>query len=175
MTAIAYPTDLRDHTLTAASAAGPSVVLGWRKPPPWGPVTRQQHVLLGLRLRRHERRIAKNIAALVDSPSEHAVRWQRVYTAPQREAGLPEVDTWFRIDCAVGDLEGLRQASTAAPRVKSTHWVIADGVTRVLVGWDLTQLPDVVTAVRGHRLARRLLGHPRGSVAQPSLPVRHPI
>lgn len=175
MTAITYPADVREHTLTAVSAGGPSVALGWRKPPPWSPVTHQQHVLIGLRLRRHERRIAKELSTLVDSPHQHTVRWQRVYTASQRESGLTEVDTWFRIDCAVSDLEGLRQASAVAPRVKSTHWVIADGVTRVLVGWDLTPTSEAATAGAGHRLVRRLFGRRWQSGAQPHLPVEHRI
>ncbi|CQD24546.1 hypothetical protein BN1232_06254 [Mycobacterium lentiflavum] len=147
--------------LDRLAAADPATALTWRTPPPWGPVTRRQHLLIGLRLRRHERHIAKAIAALADSRSGQRVRWQRVYTAPQQEASRPEIDTWFRINCAVGDLEGLRQASTVAPMVKSTHWVIADGVTRVLVGWDLTQLSEEGAARAGRGLLRSMFGYPR--------------
>lgn len=169
MTTIAHP-DLLDHTSAAPTTADPAAARARRKPPPRGLVTRRQHLLISARLGSRERRIAKELAALVDSPSRHALRWQRVYTAPQREESLPEIDTWFRIDCAVGDLEGLRQAGTAAPGVKSTHWVIAHGVTRVLVGWDLTQFSQPGSTGACHGLLRSLFNDRHGSGARPSRP-----
>ncbi|VBA62310.1 hypothetical protein [Mycobacterium attenuatum] len=161
MQTIAYP----DHRDLTRAGARPSGSFDWHRPPTSTPVSRQQHVLISLRLRLRERRIAKELAALVDSPNHQPVRWRRVYTAAQPTASPPEIDTWFRIDGAVGDLEGLHQASTVAPAVKSTHWVIADDVTRVLVGWDLTQLCAGATPRARRGLLRRFFRDRRGSGA----------
>ncbi|MCA2304869.1 hypothetical protein JF770_14980 [Mycobacterium intracellulare] len=139
----------------------------WGKPPSWGRANRRQQLSIGLRLRRSEKCIAKQLATLIDSRIDRPIRWRRLYTAPQRRGSRPEIDTWFRINCAIGDAEGLRQATAVASSVKSTHWVIADGVTRVLVGWDLNQLSEAhpsraVGLLRGLFAHRRVVGPPAG-------------
>lgn len=135
----------------AAALTACYAVLRWMsspvEPEKWGAITGGQHLAIGWRLPRQERRLAAAVAARASSPKDGGVYvwWQRVHTSPANDESLPGIVTWFLVDHEVEDLDALGHSAAAAPTVRSAEAFAQDGVTRVRVEWDIDALAPART------------------------------
>jgi hypothetical protein len=145
-------------------------------PSRWGPLTRSQVVLLSVRWRVGERRLAEKLGTRTTGPT--ASWWgSHTITPPVTAEELPTVATWFMTDTAVADLAALHRVALAAPLVSGVDLSPGDSDnTRLRIEWDVKALAGIHddTATGKDRSATRTLwGRHRATPPAPVIPAHY--
>lgn len=141
-------------------------------PSRWGPLTRSQVMVLSVRWRVSERRLAERLGTRTTGPT---ASWWGTHsiTPPITAEGLPTVATWLMTDAAVADLAALHRVALGAPMVCGVDLSPGDSDnTRLRIEWDVKALAGIHdTASRKDRSAcRTLWGRHRATPPAPIIP-----